>query len=246
VREEWLNYLRNISGLTLTKVFSNIQGYIIFRKNVAMTFDTIPIPKINFADVPEKEAEDIVNLYFESDFNIYYLLSTPKDHIKKILWAQESNADRIVILAYLINKLTIKLFNLPKPLNDFQKDVQESGAKATYKTMLHWLYRLIENEGIAIPTDLFSEEEYETTNQILLNISTTLDDGKEQYPGSVEIINQTQNKIIETKKFLWLGKEKYMEMLMGTLFKLAIEKELMPLFVQILLMIKNSFLQLLN
>lgn len=211
-----------------------------------MTFDTIPIPHFNFADVPESEAENIFNIYFQSSFNITYMVDNAKDYIKSEIYNQESRADRIIILSFLIIKLTDKFYNLDKPTSDYARGVQEREAKPTYKIMLHWLYRMIENEDIEIPTDLFSENEHNKTAQVLFDISSYLEGQKVVYPEKTELISEAQSKVKEAKKFFWLGKEKVGELLLAALFKIGLDKGLGPVISHILKLIGGVFKNLIE
>lgn len=211
-----------------------------------MTYDTIPIPQINFADEPEKEAEQLFLDFFKSDFNITYYIETAKDGIKSKLYQQESRDDKIVILSYLINKLTEKIYNLKTPRSDFERGIQERETKPTYKAMLHFLYRLIQNEGIEIPTDLFSKDEYNKSTQLLTEISGFLENKKVEYPNKAEAINKVQNKVKESKKFLFLGKEKWAELLMAAFLNFVFDKELTLLLPTVIQIITSYFKDMLK
>jgi len=206
-----------------------------------MTFDTIPLPKINFTDIPEKEAEQIFQTFFKPDYQLTYAIEAAKTHIKSILYEQENRDDKIVILSYLINKLSDKFYNLPIPPNDHHRIVQDNHVKVIYPAMLHWFYRLIENEGVAIPQDPFSNQEYVDTKRLINGVVKYLEEQKTNYPDQSETITETQKKVTETEKFLWLGKEKWADMFIGAFMKIAVDKSITKLLPEILKFIKPLF-----
>ena len=170
-----------------------------------MIYNTIPIPQFSFTDIPESEAEKIANDYFESTYNIVYRLETAKDDIRHKDLMQDSNDDRIVILSYLINKLTERIVTLPVPRSDMERGVRQRETIPTYTALLHFLYRLIEKENIKIPTDLFDEYSYKASQSLLLSIHESLEQLKTDHPDKAEAVTVVQNEIKKISKFLWLG-----------------------------------------
>ncbi len=193
-----------------------------------MTYNTIPIPQFSFTDVPEREAGEIAWNYFQSAYNIGYFVETAKEDIRRRLNTQDSREDKIIILSYLINKLTTRILTLPVPQSDMEKSIRQRDTIPTYTALLHFLYRLIEQENIKIPTDLFDEESYKTSQSLLLSIHEALEQIKIKNSDKAGAITTVQNEIKKSSKFLWLGKEDWAKMVIGALVAACIKEEIIP------------------
>lgn len=206
-----------------------------------MTYNTIPIPQFSFTDVPEREAEEIAWNYFQSVYNITYLIDTAKEDIRRKLSIQDSRDDKIIILSYLINKLTKRMLTLPIPQSDMEKSIRQRDTIPTYTALLHFLYRLIEQENIKIPTDLFDEESYKSSQILLLSIHESLEEIKLSNPDKTAAVTAVQEEIKKSSKFLWLGKEDWMKILVGQLVTASIKEAIIPLLPTIFSLIQSFF-----
>ncbi len=210
-----------------------------------MTYNTIPIPQFSFTDVPESEAEKIANTYFKYTYSMGYNIEAAKDDIRHKVQIQHSN-DRIVILSYLINKLTERIVSLPVPQSDTERSIRQRDTIPTYKALLHFLYMLIKDENIKIPNDLFDEESYQTSQKLLLAIHESLEQLKTDNPDKAEAVTTVQNEIKKSSKFWGLGKEDWMKMLIGQLVAAFIKEGIVPFLPSILSLIQSFFVKLLN
>lgn len=209
-----------------------------------MTYDTIPIPQFSFADVPEREADEIAWNYFQSTYNITYYLDTAKEDIRRRLLMQDSRDDRIIILSYLINKLTKRILTLPTPQSEMERGVRERETTPTYAALLHFLYRLIEQEGIKIPKDLFDEEFYHTSQNFLLSIHESLEELKIANGDKDEAISAVQEEIKKSNKFLWMGKDDWAKILIGAIVSTSFKEGIGPMLPIILKLCQDFFSKL--
>jgi hypothetical protein len=207
-------------------------------------YNTIPIPQFPFTDVPEHEAEELSDTYFQSVYNIGYYIDTAKNDIRNKVIMQDSRADKIVILSYLINKLTERILTLPVPQSDMERGVRQRETIPTYTALLHFLYRLIEQEDIKIPTDLFDEETYKSSQILLLSIHESLEEIKLSNPDKTEAVTAVQEEIKKSSKFLWLGKEDWAKILIGAVVTTSIKEGIAPLLPTIFLLCQNFFINL--
>ncbi len=211
-----------------------------------MKYNTIPIPQFAFTDVPEREAQQIADIYFKSNYNIGYSIETAKQDIRRRI-IQDSSDDRIVILSYLINKLTERMVTLPIPRSEMEKSVRQRDTIPTYTALLHFLYRLIEQENIKIPTDLFDEESYKSSQNFILAVHDSLEEIKIERPDKVESVKNVQKEIKKLSgKFLWLGKEDWAKIVIGGIVSSLIKEELLPLLPTIFILIQSFYSKIIS
>lgn len=211
-----------------------------------MTYNTIPVPEFSFCDVPERDAEAIANVYFQSAYNISYYVDTAKNDIRSKIVMQDNQGDRIVMLSYLINKLTERLVTLPVPRNPMEISVREQDTIPTYKALLHFLYRLIEQEGIEIPTALFDTESYNSSQTLLLSINNTLGQFAIDNPDMAENVYRVQEEVKKSKKFLWLGKEDWAKIAIGQIVAACIKEGLTHLMPSIIKLFYTLYFKMLE
>lgn len=211
-----------------------------------MTYNTIPIPEFSFYDVPEREAEAIANVYFQSIYNTGYYIETAKNDIRSKIIMQESKDDKIVMLSYLINKLAIRMLTLPLAKTPMELSVRHNDTIPTYTALLHFLYRLIEQEGIEIPTGLFDIETYKSSQALLISVNDTLEQYGLENPDQLQSVLKVQEEIVKCKKFLWLGKEDWVKIFIGQIVTCCVKEGLTPLLPTIMISLKAMFMKLIQ
>ncbi len=187
-----------------------------------MSYNTIPIPSFNFADLIENRANQFYKSYMYGNF-INLDLEVLLKEIKSLIWNQNTSGDKIIVISFLINKISEKIFTLP-----------DGAVDEDYKEILFELYRAIENEGIEIPTDLFSKEDYIHAEQLLLNIHTSIENLKVDNPLQKDALTEVQAEVKKSKKFLWMGKEDWAKILIGGIVNASIKEGIVPFLPTIL------------
>ena len=211
-----------------------------------MTYDSIPIPQFSLTYIPETEAEKISKEFFQRPYNLGYTVPSAKNEIRSRLLSYDSSEDRIVILSYIINKLTVRILTLPMPKSDMEIVANKNETIPVYTEMLHFLYRLIETEGVRISNDLFSEADYSRAQEIILNIDKVIEQLKSDNPEQSEQLSMVQQEVRKANRFLWLGKEEWVKMVIGALVTTIIKEGITHLLPSILLLCQTFFPNLLD
>lgn len=183
-----------------------------------MTYDSIPLPNFSLSSYVENAAIDLYNGRIKPE---YYDFNTSTEWIQELLWEHSKKEYQIVILGVLINKLTTELTEHTKVCKGIGCSIEKD-----IRRLLVYLYGKLDECGIEIPSDLFSEEEITKFQELLATIVLKLDEVVVENPALAAKVAYVKEKVEETVNFIYLGKEKALRFLLGALANLGLEKSL--------------------